>query len=194
MSPITHFLISWTVAGPLPLSTRDKALICFAGVAPDLDGLGIVPEFLTRHSPHPLTWFSDYHHILGHNIAFAFTVTLLIFALARQRWLAALLACATFHLHLLCDLIGARGPDGYPWPIPYLLPFSHAGVWTWSGQWALNAWPNLVITLCALAFTFFLAWHSGESPLQFFSAKANRAFVEALRARIPRRGQQPLAG
>jgi inner membrane protein len=190
MSPVTHFLISWTVAAPLPLTTRDKALICLAGVAPDLDGVGIVAEVLTRHAQHPLTWFSDYHHILGHNIVFASVVTLLIFALAKDRWMTALMSCVTFHLHLFCDLIGARGPDGYQWPVPYLLPFSHSGGWVWHGQWPLNGWPNLVITLATLLFVFVLAWHSGESPLEFLSAKANREFVAALRARFPRQPQE----
>jgi len=31
---------------------------------PDLDGLGIIPELLTRNSSHPLLWFSLYHHSL----------------------------------------------------------------------------------------------------------------------------------
>ncbi len=186
MSPVTHFLVSWVLVAPVRLPNRDAALAVFAGVAPDLDGLGIVPEVLTRHSAHPLPWFSEYHHILGHNLAFALVVTSFVFAAAVRRWRAALWACACFHLHLFCDLIGARGPDGDPWPIPYWLPFSHGGAWTWSGQWALNAWPNVLITFAALVFVFVFAWKTGSSPLQLFSVTANREFVVALHARIPR--------
>jgi inner membrane protein len=76
LSPITHFLVSWALAGTSRVGKRERAAIALAGVAPDLDGLGIVPELLTRGSSHPLLWFSDYHHVLGHNVIFAVIVTL----------------------------------------------------------------------------------------------------------------------
>lgn len=91
----------------------------------------------------------------------------------------------SFHLHLLGDLIGARGPDGEQWPIPYLSPFSTAWHWTWSGQWALNAWPNMAITASVIAFALWSAWKRGFSPLEMISARADRAFVAALRNRFP---------
>ena len=92
-----------------------------------------------------------------------------------------------FHSHILGDVIGARGPDGYQWPIPYLLPFSRTPELVWSGQWALNAWQNFVITAIALSLTFYIAWSRGHSPLEIFSSRADRAFVETLRTRFPRR-------
>ncbi len=94
-------------------------------------------------------WFSEYHHTL-HTLAFALLVTCVGFMAAKQRWKTALLVFVSFHLHLLCDLLGARGPDGYQWPIPYLLPFSKSLQLTWKGQWALNGWQNLVITAVML--------------------------------------------
>ena len=84
-------------------------------------------------------------------------------------------------------MAGARGPDGYQWPIPYLLPWSRAWEWTWSGQWALNAWPNFAITGALLVATFYLAWRRGFSPLELLSLKLDQAFVAALHARFPRR-------
>ncbi len=105
--------------------------------------------------------------------------------LAKQKTKATLLTFFSFHLHLLGDLVGARGPDGDQWPIPYLLPFSHQLQLTWSGQWALNAWPNFVITAALIGITFALARRRGFSPLEMFSAKADAAFVQALRARFP---------
>ena len=98
--------------------------------------------------------------------------------------MTAALVGVSFHLHLLCDLVGARGPEGEQWPIPYLLPFSRAWDLTWSGQWALNAWPNFVLTLAALAATLFWAWKRGYSPLEIFSTRADRALVAALRRRF----------
>ena len=165
-------------------NSRDRVLITVAGLAPDLDGIGIVPELLTAKSSHPLMWFSNYHHVLGHNIGFALVVILVAYFLARKKWMTVLLVAASFHLHLLCDLIGARGPDGYQWPIPYLLPFSDSAQWVWSGQWMLNAWPNFVCTFALLIATFYLAWRRGFSPLEMFSGHADREFVSALRKRF----------
>ena len=105
---------------------------------------------------------------------------------ARQKVLTGWLVLLSFHLHLLGDIIGARGPDGYQWPIPYLLPFSGWLQLTWGGQWALNGWPNMVITAGLIALAMVLAWRRGYSPLGIFSERADRVFVETLRARGPK--------
>jgi len=184
MSPITHLLVSWVVANAAPLNRKERALVTLAGVIPDIDGLGIVAEVLTRDAERPLDWWSQYHHILCHNIGFGLVVGLGAWLLASRRWVTAALSLLTFHLHLLGDIVGARGPDGYQWPIPYLLPFSSAWELTWSGQWALNGWPNFVITGLVLAATFFLAWRRGYSPIGIISTRADNAFVGALRQRF----------
>jgi hypothetical protein len=212
MSPITHFFAGWLLAsvsptgGPTTLTRREKALVVAAAVAPDLDGVGIVPELLTRNTSHPLLWVSQYHHTL-HTLAFALLCTLAAFLIAgpladgtsssskegRQLStpsgpthpaLTALLVFLSFHLHLLCDLIGARGPDGDQWPIPYLKPFSNSIQLTWHGQWALNGWQNFVVTGLLLLATFWIAWKRGSSPLELFSQPANRALTQALRQRF----------
>jgi len=185
MSPVSHFLIGWVVANSANLNRRERAAVAIAGVIPDVDGLGLIAEVATRNSARPLMWWSEYHHVLGHNIGFCLLVTAVGFALATKRWLTAALVGLSFHLHLLCDLIGARGPDGEQWPIPYLSPFSSAWQWTWSGQWALNAWPNLLITALALGITLHLARKRGYSPLEMVSSRADQAVAEALRRRFP---------
>ena len=161
-------------------------MVTLASVAPDLDGLGIIPELLTRNSSHPLLWFSVYHHSL-HSLLFALVVAAISFTLATRKWLTGFLALLSFHLHLLEDLLGSRGPDGDQWPIPYLKPFSSALQLTWRGEWALNAWPNILITVALLLAVFWLAWQRGFSPLEMVSSKLDRAFVEALRHRLPRK-------
>lgn len=227
VSPVTHFFAGWILASvsstgrPPALTRREKALVVSAAVVPDLDGLGIIPEFLTRNSSHPLQWFSQYHHSL-HTLAFALVCTLAAFLVAgplatagpvsdftfgpaiRGRktsnrrlpsqashpGITALLVFLSFHLHLLCDLIGARGPDGYQWPIPYLKPFSNALQLTWHGQWALNAWQNFVITGLLLLATLWIAWKHGSSPVELVSDSANQAFIQTLRQRLPSRAGQ----
>jgi inner membrane protein len=230
MSPVTHFFTGWLLASvsptgrPTTLTRREKALVIAAAVAPDIDGLGIIPELLTRNTSHPLLWFSQYHHSL-HTLAFALlcTVTAYIIAgpLAPDRtfaasssisdfslgpniggpqpsirrstshpWLTAFLVFISFHLHLLCDLIGARGPDGDQWPMPYLKPFSNAVQLTWHGQWALNAWQNFAITGLLLLATFWIAWRYGSSPVELMSQSANDSFVFALRQRLSSKPSQ----
>jgi LexA-binding, inner membrane-associated putative hydrolase len=235
MSPVTHFFAGWLLASVSPtgrlttLTRREKALVVAAAVAPDIDGIGIVPELLTRNTSHPLLWFSQYHHSL-HTLAFALVCTLAAYIvagpLARIGPLAAsdpltttppttgsisdftfgpairgpqppvrrspshpgftaFLVFISFHLHLLCDLIGARGPDGDQWPIPYLKPFSNSVQLTWYGQWALNAWQNFVITGLFLLATFWLASKYQSSPVELVSQRWNREFVTALKNRLP---------
>jgi hypothetical protein len=235
MSPVTHFFAGWLLASvsptgkPSTLTRREKALVVAAAVAPDLDGIGIIPELLTRNTSHPLLWFSQYHHTL-HTLAFSLVCTLAAFLIAgplagftfgpviqdrrsqpvsdftfspatrgpqapdprspahptpSHPWLTALLVFLSFHLHLLCDLIGARGPDGDQWPIPYLKPFSNSIHLTWHGQWALNGWQNFVITGIFLLSTLWIAWKYASSPLELVSQPANRALTQTLRHRFP---------
>jgi inner membrane protein len=226
MSPVTHFFAGWLLASvspadrPIMLTRREKALIVAAAVAPDIDGIGIIPELLTRNTSHPLLWFSQYHHSL-HTLAFALVCTLAAYIIAgplarigplatagsvsdftsgpiirkpdasihgsstqgspSHPGLTAFLVFISFHLHLLCDLIGARGPDGDQWPIPYLKPFSNSVQLAWHGQWVLNAWQNFVITGLLLLATFWIAWKYGNSPVELVSERGNRKFVLVLR-------------
>ncbi|SJZ76320.1 LexA-binding, inner membrane-associated putative hydrolase [Trichlorobacter thiogenes] len=186
MNPVTHLLLGWTVANvDTSLNRRERTVITLAGVAPDLDGLGLVAEVLTRGSKHELLWWSNYHHTALHNISFAVLVAIVAFLVTGRRWRVALLAFASFHIHLLGDLLGARGPENDHWPIPYLTPFSDRWQWIWDGQWELNAWPNFVITGVLLALTFYWAWKRGYSPLEMVSCRADQAFVQTLRERFP---------
>ncbi|MEW6673142.1 MAG: metal-dependent hydrolase [Thermodesulfobacteriota bacterium] len=189
MSPFTHFFISWSAASAGRLSRRDRFLVTAAGVAPDVDGLGIVADLLTSDTANPLNWWDRFHHVFGHCLGFGLAAAVLAFSLGARRRTTALLALLTFHLHLLGDLAGARGPDGYQWPIPYLLPFSDSLQLAWPGQWALNAWPNFLITALSILVSCYLAWKRGFSFVGLFSQKADRQFVAALHGRfgLPRK-------
>lgn len=177
-------LIGWGGAQAVPLDRRDRAIVTIASVAPDIDGFGILPELITRGTSHEVFWWTEYHHTLCHNLVSAviFTAIATFFAHAKRR--TAIMAFISFHLHLLGDVIGARGPDGYQWPIPYWLPFTDKYQWSWDGQWALNAWQNFAITIPLLIFTIWLAWKAGRSPLEIVSQRANDGFVSALRGRF----------
>ena len=186
MSPVTHFLTGWIAANASTnLDHRSRILVTLAAVAPDLDGLGMVPELLTAGSNNPVLWYSSYHHVLCHNLTFGLLLGLGAWLIGARRRITGLLALMSFHLHLVCDVVGSRGPDGYQWPIYYLYPFSSSCTVTWNGQWELNAWPNYVITLLALLGVLALSLGRGYSPLGIVSAKADQVFVATLRRRWP---------
>jgi len=186
MNPITHLFAGWLAANAAGLDRRDRMIVTAASVAPDIDGLGLVVDFATHSGNTPTQWFAEYHHVLTHNLIFALIVAGTSLIAAKQRRLTVFLVLFVFHLHLLADMVGGRGPapEGYQWPIPYLWPISDAVSLSWRGQWELNAWPNFVITIVALMLTIFLAWRRGYSPLEIVSRKADSAFVTTLRNRF----------
>ena len=70
-----------------------------------------------------------------------------------------------FHLHLLCDIVGSKGPDGYQWPIPYLSPLYREINLSVPWQWELNAWQNILIAIIFFVITYKLIKIKGESLL-----------------------------
>ena len=199
MNPVTHLLIGWLVAESASLNRRERAAVALSAVLPDIDGIGYVVERLTLESGNRLRWYTDYHHEIAHNILFGFLLSVGSFLISRylgrgagnsdppppRPWLTAFLSLIAFHTHILGDVAGSKGPDGSQWAIPYLLPFSDWG-WTWSGQWELNAWPNIAITMAALGVTCYLAMKRGYSPLGIISQQADDKFVQTLRLRFSR--------
>ncbi|MGE0707435.1 MAG: metal-dependent hydrolase [Planctomycetota bacterium] len=205
MSPITHFLVSWAVAEATPGTTRrERVLIALGGIIPDVDGLGAVPDVVTRLAGgEPTRYFHAYHHHL-HTAFWAAACTAGAFALAslgsgrespwRRRALVAALVCLTFHLHLVCDLIGAKGPDGNQWSIPYWLSLAEAlrpdppgwspPGWVWSGQWPLNDWKNMLLTGALLLGSGVLAVLRGYSFLEVLSRRLDAVVVTTLRRRF----------
>lgn len=183
MSPVTHLLLGWSFSSVFPFERKDRALVTLAGVVPDADGAGMLLDLFSYRSGQPLELWIRFHHVLCHNIAFGLFIALLTLCLATRRLLAAVAAFLIFHLHLLCDILGSRGPDE-AWSVPYLLPFSRSVDIVWAHQWALNSWQNFAITFMVLVFIFFQAWRQGISPLELVSRRTNESFVSALRNRF----------
>ena len=187
MNPATHFLAGWLIANIDHLERRDRALVTLAAVIPDADGLGIISDVASKDQGSGLLLYGQYHHVLAHNVFFGLLLTAAVYALSKKRGLTTLLVLLSFHIHLLGDLLSGRGPDGTIWTISYLFPVLTDVQLSWSGQWELNAWPNVVITAATLLLTLYLAWLRGFSPVNIFSVKADRAVVAALRNRFPGR-------
>lgn len=183
MHPISHLLVGWTLANWARLGKRDRMLVTIAGVLPDMDGIGVVADILTEKTQNPLYFYDTYHHALAHNLCFGILMTVMAAFLARRKVFTAIMVFISFHLHLLGDIAGSRGPDGYQWPIPYLFPFSTWNL-TWRYQWELKAWPNVTTTLALLALTLYWSWKRGRSPLEIISTSWDRALTTTLRTRF----------
>lgn len=183
MSPITHLLLSWSAASTFALDRKDRALVTVAGIAPDIDGIGLLWDLTSYQTGQPLALWIRFHHVLGHNITFGVILAIITFIFATRRVAACIAVFSVFHLHLVCDLLGARGPDEI-WSIPYLLPFSNSWDFVWSKQWPLNSWQNFTITIGSIVFVFYQGWKHGISPLELVSQRANDSFVSAIRARL----------
>lgn len=67
MNPITHLLVAWSAAEASRLENRDRAIVAWVGVAPDLDGLGAIPDVLARLLGYPdPAFYGRFHHVLLH--------------------------------------------------------------------------------------------------------------------------------
>lgn len=182
MSPTTHLLASWIVAAKTTDNPRDRRLVSLAGVLPDLDGLGLVVDVFNGATGRARTaYYQDYHHVLLHGLFGAVIVSAVMAALARRRLRVALLSLLTFHLHLLCDYVGSRGPDkGDKWPIAYLSPFSQKLTWFCPWQWPLAGWRNDIISFVLFITPMGMAVKLGYSVIGVFSVKADKPFVDTL--------------
>jgi membrane-bound metal-dependent hydrolase YbcI (DUF457 family) len=192
MNPITHFLASWTLADNGIGDARDRSLVTWAGVLPDLDGLGAVIDIGRGLIGQTSSSYGDYHHRLLHGLpgAIAIPAVLSIWGTRRRRVFA--FGFLAVHLHLLCDLVGSRGPDpGDIWPLWYLAPLSDWPVLLWSRQWPLNAWPNILFTLLLVTYALWAAVTKGHSPVGVFSRSADVSVAATLRSRWQRMRRSP---
>jgi LexA-binding, inner membrane-associated putative hydrolase len=167
MHPPTHLAISWIVGHRLP-ELRDRRLVAWAGVVPDLDALSLLGG---------LAAYSEYHHVVTHNLVAGVVVTGLAAAAAKQKLKVAALAFATFHLHLVCDLLGS----GKDWPIVYFYPFSRHEFATPYG-WPLSSPQNAFVWLGAMAIIMWIGVTRGRTFAEtFMPARADGAIVRTLR-------------
>ncbi len=188
MHVVTHLLAGWALAEQTKLERRDKAIIAWASVAPDLDGIGLPVDWATRALGSGTDLYETYHHVAFHGLPAALALTLICLPFLRRKALGAALVFASFHLHLLFDLAGSRGSaPGDTWPIHYLYPFSDHAV-SWSGQWPLTGWQNTTLTVALLLYGLWCGVERGRTPVALFSARADAGLVQALQARFRRAG------
>jgi len=177
-------MASWVVAAKTTDNLRDRRLVALAGILPDLDGAGMLVDFARQalHRGDDFFYYQRYHHFLLHGILGAVLIGLGLMCFAQRRGRVFLLAFLMAHLHFVCDLLGSRGPTPLDfWPIHYLAPFTYEWTWIWKHQWALDAWPNRILTLALLAWCLALAVRTGDSVVGVFHRRADEVFVAVVR-------------
>ena len=101
---------------------------------------------------------------------------------ARDKLRVAIVALFLFHLHLLCDFVGSRGPAPEDlWPIFYYGPFDKDPMWLWKGQWRLDGWQNQLVSVVAFSAALWIAVRHGHSFVGVLLRRADAAFVGVLR-------------
>jgi inner membrane protein len=182
---VTHLLAGWALAEQTKLERRDRAIVAWASVAPDLDGFGLPIDWATRAMGDGTALYETYHHVAGHGLPAATVFTLACLPFLKRKPLAAVVVFVSFHVHLLFDLGGSGGgTPGDIWPLHYWWPFSDALV-AWGGQWPLTSWQNTTLTVALMLYGLYRAARYGASPLGLFSPRADAALVQALRNRFP---------
>lgn|SRR5262245_15811376 len=142
---LTHVGMSWILASVGRRSVKDRWLIALAGVLPDLDGAGIL---VSHHA------YDVLHRAAGHGLVFAGLWTALTLRSADRPRGTAALAVASFHVHLLLDLVGTGGP-----PIRYFWPLTDWGA-SYAGHWTLASWQNAVVMSATLLGVLWVSWRT----------------------------------
>lgn len=187
MSPITHFLVSWTLGDRATPIARDSFLVGIAGILPDLDSAGVVIDLLSPRLGGPETeLYATYHRVGLHGGAGLLLLAGVVSLFAQRKRLVFLMALLVGHIHIFCDIIGSRGATADDiWPIWYFAPFTKdSGFLSWSGQWPLNAWQNVLLTVCLMAWIFRVMYKENRSPLLPFAEKVHKAVREVLANRF----------
>ncbi|MEZ0311375.1 MAG: metal-dependent hydrolase [Myxococcota bacterium] len=159
--------MSWALGSTLP-ERRDRRLVAWSGVSPDVDGVSLL---------WGVDAYDRWHHVLTHGVVAAAFAAALAGAFARDRGRVAVLAFAAFHLHLACDLVGS----GVGWTLTYFYPLSrHEFGIDWG--WELSSWQNLAITLALLGFSLRTAvLHERSFVETWMPAFADAAFCALVR-------------
>lgn len=184
MHVVTHLLMGWAVAEHTTKTSRDRALVAWASVVPDLDGLGLIVDWIGGVFGQSWGYYEQFHRLALHGLPGALLCTALFAWFAHEKRTTVLWVFASYHLHLAGDVLGSRGsgPADF-WPVHYLMPVSDALTIHWSGQWPLTSWQNTTLTVVLMTYAMALAVRRSRSPVGLFSRRADERFISVLRAR-----------
>jgi hypothetical protein len=181
-------MLSWFLAESADVaSARDRRIIAWAGLAPDVDALAYAGAIVWYGFNKDLAYENVWrvvHHRYTHGVTFVVLTGVAAWWLAARtpaRGRVALLALLASAIHNFCDVV-AGGPT---WPIYPLWPLSDFG-WTASWSWPIGEWPNVAVLFGCLAATLLYARVMGRSPMECFGDRANAWFVRVTRQERPK--------
>ena len=163
----THIMSGWCVGNVLGLTPRERLFSMVAASVADLDGLGIL---LSREA------YWNYHHKLGHNLAFAVLFSSILAAFSNRRLFVFAVYMGMAHLHLLLDYFGS-GPG---WPLYYFWPFTNFTI-EYRSAWEFYSWQNISAAGALLAITLYIAIRHGRTPLETIMPHLDQELVRWLR-------------
>ena len=166
----THIMSGWCVGNWIGMTARERLCCMIAASVADLDGLGIL-------FGQEAYW--NYHHKLGHNLAFAVMVSAVLAWFSLRRVFAFALYMGLAHLHLLMDYFGS-GPG---WPLYYLWPFSSYTIVNRTA-WEFYSWQNISAAGVLLILTIYIAVKLGRTPLESIMPHLDQELVAWLRKRL----------
>ena len=183
MQAPSHLILSWYFAESQNLNSgRDRALVAWAGLAPDIDVLAYLGALLYYRFDKDLAFenvWQQVHHRYTHGLAFVLLTAIVAWMLATKsahRLRVAVLAMLASAIHNFFDLV-AGGPT---WPIYPVWPASDFK-WHASWSWTIGEWPNIVILFACLAAMLLYARYAGRSPLECFGGRADAWLVRVVR-------------
>lgn len=164
---VGHGQVGWLLAKVARLERRDRTLVTWCGILPDLDALTLLggqDAYLRGH------------HVYLHNFLTAALLGVGAGALSRRRWLTALLGLGAALLHFASDGFGYL-------ELRPLWPFSRLVWWPNGGRhWVAGIGEIVVPTvLLGIGVAIFARWRI--SPFEAISPRIDGAIVGKLRAR-----------
>lgn len=191
----THLLVSWYFAEAADVaSPRDRRVVAWAGLAPDVDVLAYLGALLYYRFDKELAFenvWKEVHHRYTHNLAFVVVTGAFAYWLAsaggsRDRARVAMLAMVACALHNFLDVVGA-GPT---WPIYPLWPLPGPG-WSATWSWTIGDWQNIAIFGLLTVGMFVYAKARGRSPMECFGDRADAWFCGVVRGESQSRASNP---
>lgn len=159
----SHVMSGWCVGNLFKLDKRERFFCMFAACLADLDGLAILGGW---------GCYQDWHHVLGHNIAFCTLLSLGMAFFSKHRIKAFFIYAALFGMHMLMDLFGS----GEGWYLFLYWPFSMEKFYS-NHYWAFYSWQNLTAGGLLLAWTIAIIYCQKRTPLEYIMPKLDRRLV-----------------
>jgi hypothetical protein len=156
----------WCIANCLPLGARERLFCMVAATICDIDGLGII---ISEH------WYTQFHHILGHNLTFGLIVSTILAIFSARKILGFATYLALFHLHLFMDYWGS----GRDWGIAYWYPWRFGPGYWWMSPygWDFYSWQNISAAFALLGWTVAIAYFLRRTPLELIMPRLDRKLV-----------------